>query len=73
MNITPNLVHRILISSDEQNMFLYIDYMQGKYIIEKIYKNNTFSLEEMNFDIQSFNSEKSIIKHFNIGDKNEQA
>ena len=69
VRISDNLIHTISISSDESVLYLDVDYMEGKFRIEKVYKNNTFSLEEMDMKRSMLNSEDKVRKYLNLGEQ----
>jgi len=66
--ISENLIYKISISLDESTVYLTVNYMEGNFSIEKTYKNNIFSLESMDKEIDSFNTEEKVRKYLNLGD-----
>jgi hypothetical protein len=69
--ITKNLKHKVSISGDESLIYLNVDYMDGKFTVERSYRNNTFALEEMAYDRDKLNTEYKVRKYLNLGEINE--
>lgn len=70
MELSENLKHKVSISADETLLYLNVDYMDGKFTIERSYKNNTFSLEELAYDREKLDSDDKVRKYLNLGEKN---
>jgi len=64
--LSDNLLHKISVSSDEENVFLVIDYMDGKFVIEKIFRNNPMGLSEMEAVMESLDDDEKIKKYLKI-------
>ena len=67
--ITNNLTHKIMIAPNEERLFLVVDFMKGKFIIEKIFLNNYFGLENLNSVIKTLDSEIKVIEYLKIDGK----
>ena len=66
-DISENLFLKISLSSDESMVYLNIGYLDNKFTIEKIFKNNTFDLEFLDSEIGKLDSEEKVRKYLNLG------
>lgn len=64
--ITDNLTVSVSVSYDEFNIYLNVDYLNGKFTIEKSFTNNYIGLEELEKAKQQFSSEESVKQYFRI-------
>lgn len=64
--ITNNLKMSISVTLDEERVYLDVDYMDGKYKIQKIFKNNYIGLEKLSVARNQFNTEESILEYLGI-------
>lgn len=72
--LTEELVHNIQLTTDEETLFLVVDYKGGRFIIERNFKNNYIGVEQMNRTCEKFDTEEKVIKHLGLGEnKNEQS
>jgi hypothetical protein len=69
--ITDNLKHKTYITYDESKLLLEINYMDGKYTIQKTFKNNYIGLEDYETTRKNFNEEEKILDYFNLNKKEE--
>ena len=67
--ISDNLTMKLSLSSNEDMVYLNIDYRKGKFTIEKVFKNNTFDLEEMDKEISGLDSEEKVRLYLNLDNK----
>jgi len=67
--ITDNLTHNILISRDEEYVFLNVNYLDGRFVIEKSFRNNHADLEKMNSKIKDFDTEEKVIAYLGLKEK----
>lgn len=67
--LTPRLNHKIQLSYDEERVFLVVDYMSGRFIVEKNFKNNYIGLELLGKECEKFNTEEKVIKYLGLGEK----
>jgi hypothetical protein len=68
--ITDDLLHKIQITSDEEKVFLVVEYKPGKsFTIEKHFNNNYIGLALLEQEIERFNTEDKVIKYFGLGEK----
>lgn len=65
--LTTRLVHKLQITTDEEDLFLIIDYMDGRFMIEKRFHNNFWGVEQMNVERNKFNTEEKVIQYLGIG------
>lgn len=70
--ITKELLHKISISKDEENIFLNVDLM-GRFSIEKKFKNNFGGMHLLEIECEKFNSEDKVFKYLGMGEINEQS
>lgn len=66
--ITDNLLHTLYLSADEDRVFLTVDYMNGKFMIEKSFTNNKMGLDELSIIKNQFNEEDKIRKYLKLGE-----
>jgi hypothetical protein len=64
--ITENLEHRISLSFKEDTIFLEVRYRGNKFTINKVFNNDFEGREELEKQIESFNTEEKVKTHFNI-------
>ena len=64
--LSDNVLHKISISSDEESVFLVIDYMDGKFVIQKTFRNNPMGVSEMEAVMRSLDDEEKIKKYLKI-------
>lgn len=69
--ITDKLKHIIMISNDEEIMFLTVDYMNGRFIIEKSFQNHYMGLERMKDATDKLDTEEKIVEYLGLEDINE--
>lgn len=70
--ITDNLNYELMSSINNETIYLKVDYMNGKYIVEKTFNNNYLGLARMNKEIIKFDKEEKVIKYLGLEDnKNE--
>ena len=65
-DITDKLKHKVSLSGNESMVYLQVDYLNGKFTIEKSYKNNRFDLEEMTKQANSLNTEEKVRKYLKL-------
>lgn len=68
--ISQNLLHKISISQDEEQIFLNVDLMHGKFTIEQQFRNNFGGMHLLENACSNFDSEDKILKYLKIGDNN---
>ena len=69
--ITKDLLHKISISKDMENVFLRVDLMNGRFVIEKTFKNNFGGLYMLDLECERLGTEEKVFRYLRIGDKNE--
>jgi hypothetical protein len=67
--LSDNLIHKVQITTDEEKLFLIVDYMDGRFVIERNFKNNIMGIERMSQERDKFNTEEKIIQYLGIGDQ----
>lgn len=65
-DIDKDLKGSISISNDEAIVFLDINYMNGKFLIQKSFKNNNLGLLDLECNINRFDSVNSVRKHLGL-------
>jgi hypothetical protein len=68
--ITTDLLHQISISMNEEQVFLTVDFMDGKFMIEKVFKNSFIGLIQMNEECEKLNDEAKVFRYLRIGAEN---
>ncbi len=66
--ISEQLFYTISMSEDDSSMYVEVNYQHGKFVIEKMFKNNTFDLENLEIFIRKINSVDKIIEYLNLGE-----
>ena len=69
IEINENLIITTSMSQDESIVYFNIDYMQGKFTIEKTFKNNYFGIEELEMVMSELDSEEKVRKYLRLGDE----
>lgn len=69
IEITNNLKHKVQLTTDEENLFLIVDYKNGRSMIERSFKNNYIGINQMNRTAKNFNTEDKVIKYLGLGEK----
>ena len=64
--VSANLNLFISVSLDNSVIFLDIDYMKGKYTIQKNFTNNYLGLEQLEETKKQFSSEEFIVNYLNL-------
>jgi hypothetical protein len=65
--ISDMLNHMISISTDQERIFLNVEY-DGRFTIEKMFKNNSLGLMDLHLTREKLDSEEKVLKYFNIGE-----
>lgn len=65
-NVTDDLTVTTSIGYDEVSIYLTINYMQGKFTIQKSFRNNYIGLEEFEIEKNKFRTEEDVKKYFGI-------
>lgn len=66
--ITENLEHRISISFKGDTIFLEVRYLGKRFTINKVFPNNYLGKEDLEKQIETFNTEEKVKQYLNIGD-----
>lgn len=69
--ITDNLKHTIFISNDEELIFLKVNYMGERFVVEKRFQNNYLGLEDFKRKVGQFDTEDKLKKYLKLEDSNE--
>ena len=64
--LTENLIHKVAVSSNEERVYLIVEYMEGHFVIEKTFKNNFTGLEMMRTVSERFDTEEKIREYLNL-------
>jgi hypothetical protein len=70
--VTENLHHKISLTKDQEQVFLNVDFMHGKYKIEKSFKNNFGGLSMLEIVCGKLSSDEKVIDYLNIGENDER-
>ena len=70
IQITNNLKHTTYVAYDESKIFLEVNFMDGKYIIQKTFKNNYIELETYEKVRKDLDSDERIIEYLNLDKEN---
>lgn len=65
-SVTDNLTVTTSIGYDEVSIYLTVNYMQGKFTIQKSFRNNYMGLEEFEIEKNKFRTEEDVKKYFGI-------
>lgn len=66
VSLTKNLKHTVSVAYDESKVFLEINYMNGKFILQKTFTNNYVGINELETTRKEFNNEEKVKEHFGI-------
>ena len=67
--LSENLSHKVQISSNEDTIYLVVKYMGDRFLIEKMFKNNFFGLEDLRKMQEKLDTEEKVIQYLGLGDK----
>lgn len=65
--ISDMLMHKISLSTDEEQVFLNVEY-DGRYKIEKTFKNNPLGLMSMQKFRDRVNSDEKLLNYLGLGE-----
>lgn len=65
-NPTDNLEISVSVTYDESKIFLDVDYLKGKFTLQRTFKNNFIGLEELESDKEHFNTEELVKEYFGL-------
>ena len=65
--LEEKVFHRVFISKDEENLLLKVD-IDGKFKIEKMFRNNIIGLKDLENTRNELSSKQDILNYFGIGD-----
>jgi hypothetical protein len=72
VKITDSLVHSVFISKDEKIIRLGVDFLDGKFKIEKDFQNCLSGLSKLSVVRSNLDSEAKVFRYLRIGEqKNE--
>jgi hypothetical protein len=69
MQITDDLIHQVSISKDEKTIYLHVDFMKGKFKIEKTFQNCFSGLHGLGVVRSDLDSEAKVFRYLRIGEK----
>ncbi len=69
--ITKDLLHKISISRDQESLILNVDLMNGRFVIEKTFKNNFSGLYMLDRECENLGTEDKVFRYLRIGVNNE--
>jgi len=64
--ISEDLSYKIQISPDEEVVYLSVNFMNGRFIVEKTFRNNYNGLEKLKKSISLLNTEEKVIEYLKI-------
>ena len=64
--IFPNCKANIYVSLDETKLFFELDYMEGRYKLERTFPNNYLGVEKMEAVKIEFQTESDVRNYFNL-------
>ena len=70
-DLTDLLKHKIQLTTDEERIFLVVDYIDGRFIIEKGFKNNYIGLSKLERECERYDTEDKVIKYLGLGEKHD--
>jgi len=65
-SVTDNLTVTTSIGYDEVSIYLTVNYMHGKFTIQKSFRNNYMGLEEFEIERNKFRTEEDVKKYFGM-------
>lgn len=66
VDLTENLKHVISVAYDESKVFLEVDYMGGKFTLQRTFVNNYIGVDQMEDARREFDSEDKVKQYFGI-------
>ena len=67
--LSENLSHKVQISSNEETVYLVIRYMEDRFLVEKMFRNNFFGLEDLRKMQEKLDTEEKMIQYLGLGDE----
>lgn len=64
--LADNLKVSVSVTYDESKVYLDIDYMDGKFTIQRNFTNNYIGLEELSSAKKEFGSEEAVKQYFGL-------
>jgi len=66
LEITDNLKLTTSVTLDETQVYLDVNYMDGKFTIQRNFTNNYIGLEKLGDAIKEFNTEEAVKNYFGL-------
>ena len=66
LEITDNLTLSTSVTFDELQVYLEVDYMNGKFTVQKTFNNNYLGLEQLENTKKEFSSEDAAKAYFGL-------
>jgi len=66
LKVTDNLTLTTLITFDETQVHLKVDYMAGKFTLQRTFSNNYIGMEELGNTMEQFNTEEAVKAYFGL-------
>lgn len=64
--ITENLKVTVSIAFDETKLYLDVNYLQGKFTVQRHFVNNYLGVDELTQTKEAFNSEEAVKAYFGL-------
>ena len=66
LEATDNLKLTTSVTLDEEQIYLDVDFMDGKFTIQRSFTNNYIGLEELGNAIEEFKTEEAVKNYFGL-------
>tara|TARA_R100000951_G_scaffold4880_1_gene5561 strand:- start:701 stop:940 length:240 start_codon:yes stop_codon:yes gene_type:complete len=66
LKVTDNLLLTTSVNFDESQVYLDVDYMDGKFTVQRTFTNNYIGLEELETAMKEFNTEDAVKSYFGL-------
>lgn len=66
IEITDNLLLSVSVTFDETEVYLNVNYLDGKYTIQRSFTNNYVGLDQLEAAKKEFNSEEAVQAYFRL-------
>lgn len=66
VQVSEDLVYKIQISPDEEIVYLNVNFMNGRFIVEKSFRNNYDGLDKLKKSISLLDTEEKVITYLKI-------
>jgi len=64
--ISKNLNHQILLSLNEDKLYLWVTMDNGRFVVAKTFPNNVLGMEKLDLAIKNLNTEEKVLFYLKL-------